>query len=79
MRVCKKFYLATLAVCQKMVYNVHRKKDPISVTTKSDGQGKHGKQCHVSPCDKEAIISHINYFPVTDAYYCHAKTNKKDL
>ena len=26
-RVCKSFYLSTLAVSQKMVYNVHQKKD----------------------------------------------------
>ena len=26
-RVCKEFYLSTLAVSQKMVYNVHEKKE----------------------------------------------------
>ena len=26
-RVCKSFYLSTLAISQKMVYNVHKKKE----------------------------------------------------
>ena len=46
MRVCKKFYFATLAISQKMVYSKHKKKDMISATNKTDGRGKHGKQCN---------------------------------
>ena len=76
-RVCKKFYLATLAVSQKMVYNVHQKKDSISITTKSYGRGKHGKQYLASHANKEVIISHINSFPIVDAHNCRAKPNKK--
>ena len=41
--ICKKFYFATLAASQKMVYNVHQRRYLISGTTKSDGQSKHRK------------------------------------
>ena len=59
-----------------MVYDVHQKKDLISATTKSDGRSNHIKQCRVPPPDKEAIISHSNFFFVVNAHYCRAKTKK---
>ena len=39
-RVCKSYYLSTLAVSQKMIYNVHEKKSPITGVVKADGRGK---------------------------------------
>lgn len=60
---CKKFYLATLEVRQKMVYNTQQKKDQISTTAISDEQDKHGKQRRFSPGDKETIICYVNSFP----------------
>ena len=41
-RVCKSYYLGTFAVSQKMVYNVHTKKDLVSSVVKPDGRGRHG-------------------------------------
>ena len=45
-RVCKPFYLGTLSIIQKMVYNVHMKQNPLPGTPKVDGRGKHMK--HIS-------------------------------
>ena len=39
-RVCKSYYLSTLAVSQKMIYHVHEKKDPITGVVKPDERGK---------------------------------------
>ena len=36
-RVCKSFYLSTLAISQKMVYNVHQKKNELTGMLKLDG------------------------------------------
>ena len=78
-RVCKEFYLSTLAISQKMVYNVHEKKESVSGATKPDGWGKHGKQSRVSDVNRQKVVDHINYFPVIDSHYCRARTNKKYL
>ena len=55
-RVCKKFYFATLPVSQKMVYNVHQKKDLIS-PSKIHERRKHGKQCCVSLLIKKSSLA----------------------
>ena len=47
-RVCKNFYLSTLAMSQKMVYNVHDKKDKVTGILKADGHGKHNKHHRVT-------------------------------
>ena len=36
-RVCKSFYLSTLAISQKMVYNVHQKKNKLTGMLKPHG------------------------------------------
>ena len=78
-RVCKSFYLSTLAVSQKMIYGVHEKKEEVCVIVKPDGRGKHNNHYKVTQEEKEKVIAHINSFPVIDSHYCRAKTNKKYL
>ena len=78
-RVCKSFYLATLATSQKVVYNVHEKKDSVSGVIKSDGRGKHDSHFKIKDEDQQFVIDLINSFPVMDSHYCRAKTNKKYL
>ena len=81
-RLCKNFYLSILAVSQKMVYNVHDKKDKVIGILKADGRGKHKKHHRhhrVTEEQREEVIAHINSFPVVDSHYCRAKTNKKYL
>lgn len=43
-RVCKQFYLGTLAISQKPVYNTHMKKNQTTSMPKSDARGKHAKK-----------------------------------
>ena len=75
-RVSKSFYLSTLAISQKMVYNVHQKKNILTGMLKSDGWGKHNKHTKVSDEQKNVVICHIDSFPVIESHYCRAKTNK---
>ena len=59
LRVCKSYYLGTRAVSQKMVYNVHKKKDLLSSDVKPDKRGRHGNQHKISKEDHKAVIKHI--------------------
>ena len=78
-RVCKSFYLSTLAVSQKMVYNVHQKKDQATGIVKPDGRGRNESHHRVSEEQEKGVLEHINSFPVVESHYCRAKTNKKYL
>lgn len=75
-RVCKSYYLSTLAVSQKMVYNVHEKKCAVSGVVDTDSRGRKSHS-NVTKEQREIVIAHINSFPVIDSHYCRAKTNKK--
>ena len=75
-RVCKSFYLSTLAISQKMVYNVHQKKNKLTGMLKPHGWGKPDKHAKVSDEQKNGVISHIDSFPVIESRYCRAKVNK---
>ena len=76
-RVCKSFYLSTLAVSQKIIYGVHEKKEEVSGIAKPDGRGKHNNYYKVTQKEKEKVIAHTISFPVIDSHYCLTKTNKK--
>ena len=75
-RVCKSFYLSTLAISQKMVYNVHQKKNKLTGMLKPHGWGKPDKHAKVSDEQKNGVISHIDSFPVIESRYCRVKVNK---
>lgn len=49
---CTSFYLTTLAYNQKLVCNVHEKKDPVNGTMKIDGRGKYNNHFSDSENDK---------------------------
>ena len=78
-RVCKSFYLSTLAISQKMVCNVHEKKNKLIGMLKPDGRGKHNTHAKVSDEQKNGVISHIDFFPAIESHCCRAKANKKYL
>ena len=80
-RVCKSFYLSTLAISQKMVYNVHQKKKKRKLTDmlKPDDLGKHDKLAKVSDEQKNGVVSLIDSFPGIESHYYRSKTNKKYL
>ena len=68
-----------LAASQKMVYNVHEKKDLVSGAVKPNKRGRHGNQRKISKEDHEAVIKHKKSFKVVEAHYCRAKTSKEYL
>ena len=78
-RICKSFYLTTLALSQKMVYNVHQKKNKLTGMLKLDDQGKHDKHAKVIDEQKNRVISHIDSFPAIKSHYYWAKANKNYL
>ena len=55
-RVCKSFYLSTLAVSQKMVYNVHQKKDEATGIVKPNEKNRHESHHRVSEEPKKGVF-----------------------
>lgn len=79
-QVCKLFYLGTLHISQKPVYNVHKNKDVSTNTPKSDGRGKSAKSLRSLNEDvKNTVRDHIKSFPTVESHYCRATTNRTYL
>ena len=77
-QVCKEFYLGTLNISQKVIYNVHDKKDPLTGTAKSDGRGKHQKKI-ISEVMRDSVMNHIRSFPAVESNYCRSETTRMFL
>lgn len=78
-RVCKKFYLGTLGISQKMVYGVLEGRQSNSGIPKTSKKSTRNTKQKVSENQKKQVRDHINSFPVIDSHYCRAKTNKAYL
>ena len=77
-RVCKSFYLGTLAISQKPIYNTHFKKNQTTGMPKPDSRGKHAKR-GIDLQLKEQVRDHIRSFPVVESHYCRARTERQYL
>ncbi|XP_055844901.1 uncharacterized protein LOC129911203 [Episyrphus balteatus] len=77
-RVCKKYFLATLDISQKPIYNVHSRVNAVSGVPVSSKQGKHVKKV-ISPETKDAVRKHIARFPTVESHYCRCDSKKKYL
>ncbi|XP_046684392.1 uncharacterized protein LOC124370146 [Homalodisca vitripennis] len=77
-RVCKQFFLQTILVSQKTIYNVHNNKDKSSEVPKSDERGKKTKD-RTQKADKDILRKHIESFAKVESHYCRAKTAKEYL
>ncbi|KAJ8964765.1 hypothetical protein NQ314_004656 [Rhamnusium bicolor] len=75
--MCKKFFLTTLCISQKPIYNVHLKKDDTGIPHR-DLRGTHIKD-RTTKQDKDQIRAHIERFPHVESHYCRARSNKKYL
>lgn len=65
--VCKKFYLGTLAISQKPVYNVHMRKTDMNIP-KPDGRGHNKASTHSLPMEiKDRVRKHITSFTTVDS------------
>ena len=67
-RVCKTFYLAALAVSQKIIFNVNQKKDAISTTRKMVDEVNMENNVLSSLLIKQLPLATFNSFPVVDAH-----------
>jgi hypothetical protein len=74
--VCKKFYLATLAISQKQIYTVHATKDVTTGICARSMAGKHIKHA-VPEASKNLVHEHIQSVPVLDSHYRRANSKKK--
>lgn len=66
--VCKTFYLAALAVRQKIIFNVNQKKDAISTTKKMVDEVNMENNVPSSLLIKQLPLATFNSFPVVDAH-----------
>lgn len=79
-QVCKPFYLGTLSISQKPIYNVHKNKDEHTNTPKQDGRGKSANSGRrLSEEKRDMIKDHINSFPAVESHYCRSTTSRKYL
>ena len=66
-QVCKEFYLGTLNISQKVIYNAHDKRDSLTGTAKSDGRGKHQNKV-ITEVMRNSVRNHIRSFPTVDSH-----------
>ena len=72
------FYLGTLNISQKVVYNVHDKKDTLIGTPKADARGKLPKKI-ILPDMQNTVRDHILSLPTVESHYCRADANSQYL
>lgn len=76
-RVCKKFFLHTLDVSEKMVRTALSKCQRSEATVLSpDKRGKHPPGRKLPEEIRESIEEHINSFPTVPAHWCRKDTGK---
>lgn len=64
--VCKNFYLGTLAISQRPIYNVHMSKSELNLP-KPDGRGQSETSAHPLPAElKDRVRKHIMSFTTLD-------------
>ena len=77
-RVCKTFFLHTLAISKTVVENTMKKKTDVA-TVLTDRRGKHMKQRKISDDVRANIRQHIQMFPTVPAHYVRKDSNRKYL
>ena len=77
-RVCKQFYLTTIAVSARRISDFHQTKDEETSTPSEPKWGKHTKK-KVSDERKQFARDHINSFPRIESHYCRAVSKKEYL
>ena len=55
--LCKIFYLTTLALSEKLRYNVNEKKYPVNEINKTGGKGKYSNRFRATEDDKQNILT----------------------
>lgn len=78
-RVCKQFFMATLAINNRTIQTVLKKQNVCESGTviDIDRRGKHGNHKKVSEEIKNKIRQHIDSIPRIEAHYCRANTTRQ--
>lgn len=76
--MCKQFFLTTLCISQKTIYNVHKNKNPLSFTPPDEKRGKNTKS-RIPNDDRLFAFNHIASFPTVASHYCRADSQKQYL
>jgi len=80
LRVCKKFFLATLAVGERTVRGVKDKEAKKGLTAAAeDDRGKHPPVHKLSEEKLNSIKEHINSFPRMESHYCRSSSSRDYL
>ncbi|CAG9765712.1 unnamed protein product [Ceutorhynchus assimilis] len=75
-RVCKKFFMATLNIGDTMIRNIAKKRDQ-SFIVGSNMKGKHNNQPKLDSSLKQAVKDHINSIPRVESHYLRNQTKRE--
>ena len=78
-KVCKVFYLGTLGISQKIVYNVHEGREPNTGIPKTNKLTTSNASKIITEERKDKVSQHNESFHLIDSHYCGAKTGKQYL
>ncbi|XP_072395046.1 uncharacterized protein [Diabrotica undecimpunctata] len=78
-RVCKLFFIATLAINHKVISTVFRKLNLCDScrVLENDKRGRHGNHYKISENVKNNVRNHINSIPRIESHYCRANISKE--
>ncbi|XP_071056028.1 uncharacterized protein [Onthophagus taurus] len=77
-QICKKYFLGTLDLSQKTIYNAMNNRTSYSNMPQPIRQGCHIKK-KIPTEIKSAVIDHIKSFPRVESHYCRADTKREYL
>lgn len=75
-RVCKTFFVSTLAISNNTIDTVIKKTDERGFL-EEEKRGKHSSHKTTSEDEVQGIKDHINSFPRIESHYCRAGTSKE--
>jgi hypothetical protein len=74
-RVCKVFFVNTLAISNRWIRTVNTKERDGFL--EEDFRGKHGQQRKLDPEIHASVRAHINSIPRIESHYCRANTSRE--
>ena len=77
-QVCKRLFLDTLCISERMVFTAFAKKTDLGTSTK-DKRGTHGNNPNDKNDEKMLVRKHIESFPVTESHYCRKESRRQYL
>lgn len=77
LNVCKKQFLATLAISEQFVYTAIQKTDPATGTVTTDDRGKHSNHPRIiTEAVKKSVCDHIRCLQPVEAHYVRKDTSR---